>query len=74
MLGQAMAGGREPHPAAIGLDERGADLAGERGDALGDARGGGGQLDGDLVHRAEPGELEQQPEPAYVHPTIVSIS
>ena len=72
VLGQAVAGGSEAHAAAVGLDERGADVAGECGDALGDARGGRAQLGGDLVHRAQPRELEQQPEPADVHPHIVS--
>jgi hypothetical protein len=73
VLGQAVAGRSEAHSAAIGLHESGPDVACERGDALRDARGGRAQFVGDYVHRAEPGELEQQPESANIHVGIVSI-
>ena len=61
------------HPLAsadrVSLDQ----LAGERGDPLGDARRGGAELGGDLVHRPQSGELEEQAQAAYVHGSIVSI-
>ena len=43
----------------LGLDERGAYVVRQRGDPLGDAGRGRAQLGRDLVHRAQPGELEQ---------------
>jgi hypothetical protein len=73
VLGQAVAGRRQTHAPTVGLDERSARVARQGGDALGDGRRGRAQLGRDLVHRAEPGELQEQPQPSHVHGVIVSI-
>ena len=66
------AGRREADPSPVGLEERTADVAGQRGDPLRDAGGRGAEGVGDLAHRAAPGELEQHPEAVDVHGSIVS--
>ena len=71
MVGQSTPGGSEPDPPTVGLDQSGAGLARQGSDLLGDGRGGEpvGLRDG--PHRPEPGQLEEQVQPAYVHPSIV---
>ena len=49
VLRQPVPGRREAHPPPVGLDQGGAGLARQRGDALGDARGGRPQRGRDLV-------------------------
>ncbi len=67
MVGEAAAGRSEPDPASVRLDERGAGLAGQGRDLLGDGRGGQLVGVGHRAHGAEAAQLEQQVEPAYVH-------
>ena len=67
VLGEPAAGRGQPHPPAVRLDQRSADLAGQGRDVLGDARRGHAQLVGHLAHRAQPRELEEDPQAPDVH-------
>ena len=73
VLGQPPPGRGQPHPPAVRLDQRRAGLPGQHGDLLGHGRRGDAQLVGDRAHRAEPGQLEQQPQPAGVHRAHCSV-
>jgi hypothetical protein len=67
VLCQPVPGGSEPHPSAVGLDERGPHVTGEGGDSLRDGRGARAQLDGDVLHGAQSRELEEQTQSRDVH-------
>ncbi len=71
VVGQPLAGGGEPDPATVGLEQGSPGVAGQGGDLLGDRRGGEPELVGDLAHRSQARQLEQQAEAADVHDPIV---
>jgi hypothetical protein len=73
VVGEAPPCRGQPHPTAVRLQQRGADVTGQSGDPLGHARGRRAEGVRDLAHRPQSRELEQHPEPAYVHPRIVSM-
>ena len=73
MVSEAAPGGGQPDPAAVRLHERRPGLTGQRGDLLGDRRGGQSVRVGHGTHRAQTGELEEQPEAAGVHRIIVRV-
>ena len=54
VVGQPAPRGSEPDAPPLGLDQRGARLAGQHRELLGDGRGGGVHDVGDRAHRAEP--------------------
>ena len=61
VVGQPAAGRGQPDPPAVGLDERRCPPPGPAPRCCCETRRGGrAELVGDLAHRAEPGELEQQ--------------
>ena len=69
--GQPPTGRGEPDVAADRLDERRADLTGQRGDLLRHGGGGDVHLVGDGTHRPSSGQFEQNPQAARVHAAIV---
>ena len=71
MVGQALPGRREPHPATNGFEQRGADLPSQSGDLLRHRRRADAEVVGDLAHRAGLRQTEQHLQPAQVHLDIV---
>lgn len=72
VLREPQSGRREAHPATRGLDERSSRLASQHGELLRDRRRRVSQLIRDGAHGAAPGELEQKPEPPWVHCSMLS--
>ena len=71
VVGEPLTGGCQPHPPARRLDQRRPRLASQDRELLRDRRGRVPELVGDRAHRAAPGELEQQPQAARIHRSIV---
>ena len=73
VVGEPSARRGQPDPSAVRLQEGRADVARQGRDALRDARRRRAEGVGDLVHRAEAGELEEHAEATDVHACIVLI-
>ena len=71
VIGQSATCGSESHASTLGLDQRRSGLLGERSDLLGHRRGGEVMGFGDRAHGSQPGQCEQQLQPAGVHEAIV---
>ncbi len=71
VLGEPASGRSEAYAPALRLHQRYADLAGEGGDVLGHARGGRAELFGDLSHRPEARELQEDAEAVGLHTSSV---
>ena len=59
--GQPVAGGRQPHPASVGLQQCGPGVVGQCRELLGDGGRRRPEFVGDLAHRTQSGQLQQQP-------------
>jgi hypothetical protein len=72
VVGQPPPGRGEPDPAPDRLQERGARLPRERGDLLRDGGRGDAHLVRHRVHRAEPGQRDQQLQAPRLHSPIMN--
>jgi len=71
VLGQPPPGRGQPDPPPVRFDQCRARLPGQHGQLLGHRRRGDVQLIGDVAHRSQPGQFEQQTQATDVHPAIV---